>query len=343
MNSKLVAVAAAGFLVSVGVASAANNIIPRTIAMELFTASWCGYCPAADAAMEQIAEEEGSAGAVVIEYHVNDALSTGDGNVRDTYYGVTGTPTMFFDGVSKIVGAGGNMYSAYRQRFDGRRDYDPAIEIKLDGQMGANSWTVSGRLEVVEQIWQRGNPVARIFLTEDNLRAGNRDYNHVLRKTIAQIPLSGKKVGDVTTFSQSVDISGAWKLDDLNAVVVVQEDQFSEILGAKQLPEVVVSVQEDSYTVQRGSSLDFDIQLKNITTKSQSNRMWFKAFRNGNQVGPDPIFARQVTTQAGQTQDLSLSYGVGSGVRAGTYEVAVWLGPNADEPTEWDTFTVIVQ
>ncbi len=332
-----------GVACAAGSAQAAD-IIPRTVAMELFTASWCGYCPAADAAAEQLRTEEGRAGTVFVEYHVSDALSNSDGNLRQSYYGVTGTPTMIFDGISKVIGAGGDMYPTYRQRFDSRRNYSPMVDIRVTGDMTGNTWTIQGSVEVTEQIWQTGTPQIRIMLTEDDLTAGGRHYNGVLRDHVVDIPLNGKSVGSVTYINESFTPNASWKKDDLNVVVLVQETNYKEIIGAKRLSEVSMDVQGESYTVARGEHLQVPISLENISRNDQDLTIWMIAYRtNGHQVGPNPIYLDTYSIASGAAEEYMLDYPIPAGAPLGTYKVAAWIGTSMDDTLEWDTYSVTIQ
>jgi hypothetical protein len=67
-------------------------------------------------AIEKLAAELGPARLVVLEYHRGDGLSTGETNAMFTTYGVTGTPTIFFNGSNRIIGGGSDqyLYNAYK-------------------------------------------------------------------------------------------------------------------------------------------------------------------------------------------------------------------------------------
>jgi len=54
---------------------------------------------------------------------------------RTSYYGVSGTPTMWFDGAQSVVGAGStsSAYNAYHSAYDTRRDVATDVTIQLGG------------------------------------------------------------------------------------------------------------------------------------------------------------------------------------------------------------------
>ena len=71
----------------------------RVMLAELFTATWCGFCPYATDAINKLAEEYGSSLAV-LQYHPQDPDPFGneETDARIASYGIDGYPTMIFDG-----------------------------------------------------------------------------------------------------------------------------------------------------------------------------------------------------------------------------------------------------
>ena len=54
----------------------------RRVLAELFTATWCTYCPLAQAAIDSLVEELGPDTVVALKYHVNDGLTIPEGEAR---------------------------------------------------------------------------------------------------------------------------------------------------------------------------------------------------------------------------------------------------------------------
>ena len=274
---------------------------------------------------------------------MNDALSNNDGNARMSYYAITGSPTMIFDGVTKVIGAGGPMYNTYRSRFDGRRLYDPMVEIRLTGDMTGNDWNIRGLVKVTEQIWQSGTPQIRVMLTEDDLTAGSRHYNGVLRDHVVDIDLQGKSVGSTTVINHTFTPNAGWKKDDLNVVAFVQEPAYKEIIGAKRLSEVSTDEQGASYTVSRGDNLVVPISLRNISRNNENLKVWMIAYRmNGQQIGPNPIFQDNFSINSGVTDVYTMDFIVPNKAPIGNFQIAAWIGTDLDDTLEWDTYQVTI-
>jgi hypothetical protein len=72
-----------------------------------------------------------------VQIHIGDAYATTWGNARKAFYGVTGTPTAWFDGVLQCVGAYpsvGQQYGWYLGKFNGRNAYPTDIVMELSGE-----------------------------------------------------------------------------------------------------------------------------------------------------------------------------------------------------------------
>ena len=72
-----------------------------------------------------------------VQIHVGDGFATSWGNARDNFYGVTGTPTAWFDGVLDAEGAyqsNSQMYNWYRSKYLQRRGVATDVTIALTGE-----------------------------------------------------------------------------------------------------------------------------------------------------------------------------------------------------------------
>jgi hypothetical protein len=72
-----------------------------------------------------------------VQIHVGDAYQTEWGNERDAFYGVVGTPTVWFDGMLSCFGAQptvGQQYQWYREQYLARRAAPTDVTIELAGE-----------------------------------------------------------------------------------------------------------------------------------------------------------------------------------------------------------------
>jgi len=76
--------------------------VPRNkVIIEIGTGTWCQFCPGAAMGADDLVNN-GHAVAVV-ENHNGDTFTNTYSNARNTYYGITGYPTAFFDGLIPVL------------------------------------------------------------------------------------------------------------------------------------------------------------------------------------------------------------------------------------------------
>lgn len=87
---------------------------PRKVICENFTATWCTYCPDVANGLIMLMEEFPDT-CFSMQIHGGDAYATTWGNLRQTFYGVPGYPTVWMDGVLSQVGSYGSPAANYNQ------------------------------------------------------------------------------------------------------------------------------------------------------------------------------------------------------------------------------------
>ena len=102
---------AAGFIFS--------QQVPREkVVVEEATGTWWSFCPSA--ALGVAALVANGDPVAPIANHNGDPYANTYSNARNNYYGITGFPTVKFDGILQVVGASGNMYPSYKAKVDQR-------------------------------------------------------------------------------------------------------------------------------------------------------------------------------------------------------------------------------
>ncbi|MBA7621613.1 hypothetical protein ES703_28977 [subsurface metagenome] len=106
----------------------------RTVVVEIFTGTWCYYCPAGANGAEDLHEEHPGK-VLIVEYHVgaSDPFANNYVTPRYNLYGITGVPTAVFDGVEQVVGGGhtGSKFFTYNAIYNTRTAIEPPLEINL--------------------------------------------------------------------------------------------------------------------------------------------------------------------------------------------------------------------
>ncbi len=128
----LAAVLAAGLVILTSPSAPAQpQQQPRMVYHEMFTATWCVYCPSVRAVQTQLFALYPTQ-YIPVQIHQGDPWSYSWGNTRASFYGVTGYPTTVQDGILRRVGAFGD--STYINDFLSRRNVPTDVVLTLGGQ-----------------------------------------------------------------------------------------------------------------------------------------------------------------------------------------------------------------
>jgi len=153
-----------------------------------------------------------------------------------TYYGFSGTPTLWFNGTHKIVGAGSSAATGegYMGIIKGRY-FDPSpIQVEIDSfnsTTGAASVTVTMHSTTASLV----NEDFHIILIEDDPTVQTEPATHVTRAMYDDtITLTG--AGNTATFTTTFTIDPAWITNNLWVAAVVQNQSQEMIQAASSIP-----------------------------------------------------------------------------------------------------------
>jgi hypothetical protein len=229
------------FAASSPAADAASPAQP--VVVELFTAEGCPACPAADALLERLAQEQPVRGAevVALELHVDyfDRPGKVDPYAQPAFaarqaeyiraFGKRGayTPQLVVDGQREIVGAQerqtqeaiGDAARAPKAKVQVARDGDK-LSVSVDGLPAGGE-----RLD----LW--------LALTEDGLSAREgpaaaAGHGPVVRELRKISSIASGARGPMRFDEVPVALDSAWRRERVRAVVFLQRDKTLEILGA---------------------------------------------------------------------------------------------------------------
>ncbi|MCG2826413.1 MAG: Omp28-related outer membrane protein [Thermoplasmatales archaeon] len=208
----------------------------RVVLAELCTATWCGACPYATDALDQLANEYSSTKLAVLEYHPSgsDPFGNADSDARISYYSITGYPTCFFDGVEEVVGGGSSTYDTYKAKIEARLQVSTSLTIMVGGSLGSTSGSVNADITAVTTPTQ-SNLKIRLVIYEDNIsyNAPNGETNHrfVVRDVLSEESLTISS-GQSKDVSRTFTIQSGWNKNNLGVVVFVQSNTTKEVLQA---------------------------------------------------------------------------------------------------------------
>lgn len=214
--------------------------VPRRAAIEVFTATWCTNCPAADQAAEELAAELGDS-LTLIEYHPTfgsasvDPFGTAQTDQRFAHYGVSAPPVFICDGVARVAGAVPNLLAEYRQAAAGRLAKKSPASINLSGGLGTASASygvtvrseIEGRLDGLRLL---------LVLVEDSISYAAPNgvglHRQVARRLVPDHPGEAFSLASGAQHARngSITLEPSWVRERLGLAALVQDEATGEIL-----------------------------------------------------------------------------------------------------------------
>lgn len=230
----------------------------EAVVVELFTSEGCSSCPPADALLAELATRQplGTAEIIALEEHVTywdeygwkDPFSSSILTTRQYDYasslhnGNPYTPQMVVDGTAGFVGTRGG---TARQEIEKAAAIKKArVEINLVSQAQNNSAAFKISVEKLPSAAPKDTAEVILAITESGLhssvKAGENvgkelQHSPVLRE-LKVIGVMGKNGEEGFTGQPVVKLDSKWNLENLRAVVFVQEKKSRRILAAAMVP-----------------------------------------------------------------------------------------------------------
>ncbi len=180
--------------------------------------------------MDRIYDEQGPDKWVPVAWHVGGYFVTGEASARGSYYGVSGIPHMWADGVMSHRGAYTNneqMYAWYMSSFNMRRAVKAPLTITyLQKQYAGGKVMVKVKVDLEESI--AAGHVCHIVLWETNLSYSGRNFAYVERRATTK-DVTVTAANETQEIGTTFTLDGGWKLADLGVSVFVQDPTGKEI------------------------------------------------------------------------------------------------------------------
>lgn len=223
----------------------------RVVIAELFTATWCGYCPYAARALVRLQNEVGDS-LTIIAYHPSgsDPFYNSDAVGRANYYSIPGYPTCWWDGVGSVVGGSSSTYNQYRQWFNGRRNRQPFVEITLIGDYDPSNgqgWATARMKNIVDTTVTGMCHFAIVQSDTPYYWQGEDSLHWIERKMLpnysgTSVTIAPNETKEVT---QNFTVQSSWLRDKCYLTVFVQSTGYpKEILQAAEEDLVNLGVSE---------------------------------------------------------------------------------------------------
>lgn len=252
------------------------SAVPRNlVVVEIATGTWCGYCPgAAMGAHDLLANGHAVA---IIKNHNGDNYANTYSNARNSYYGVSGYPTAYFDGLNASVGGSAtqSMYSNYLPKVNARLQVPSKYEISAVGNAQGNDYTVMVTVSKPEADTNTGVKLHAV-LTQSNIpfNWGNQttvdNVNRLMSPNQNGTNIS-LETGEQTTETLTFTMNSAWDVNNCEMVFFLQNNTSKEILqGVKySLAELVGAYPVSHETINFpnqyvGGTTNFPIVIRNF-------------------------------------------------------------------------------
>lgn len=210
--------------------------VPRNkVIVEIGTGTWCQYCPGAAMGADDLIAN--GCEVAVVENHNGDDYANVYSNARNSYYGITGYPTAFFDGVLSVVGGNHtqSMYPSYLPKYNVRHAIQSSFTIEVEGtHTGFSQFNATVTVNKVSTSTST-NMALHFVVTESHIEEfwqGMDELNFVNRIMVPN--QSGTSVNFSGGNTQVVNLSftrqPAWVAENCEVVVFLQDLSTKEIL-----------------------------------------------------------------------------------------------------------------
>ena len=220
--------------------------VPRNlVVVEVATGTWCQYCPGAAMGCHDLLNNDHPV--AIIKNHGSDSFANVYSNARNSFYGVSGFPTAFFDGLNPTEGgsASNSMYSNYLPKVNARMQVPSHYTISAVGNQSGNQFQVSVTVTKPENDTNT-NVKLHAVLTESHIPFVWFNQTTVENVNRLMIPdQNGTAVnlntGESTTINLTFTPDASWNIANCEMVFFLQNMSTKEILqGVKySLPGLV--------------------------------------------------------------------------------------------------------
>lgn len=288
----------------------AQQVAKNYVVVEIGTGTWCGYCPGAAMGADDLVENGHDV--AIIENHNGDSYANTASNARNSYYGISGYPTAFFNGGLSVVGGSGttSMYPTYLTK------YNQAIAVMSDFSLSL-TYTKTGldysaTIEIDEPGDYTGtNLVVHLAYTESHIPQswqGLSELNFVNRGMYPDHN-GTDYTGGPAVINIDFTADAGWDNSTSELVAFIQDNDTKEILQADKI----------TLALPTGTNNVALEEINEIPDLCEGN--FVPSLRVKNE-GSDNITA------------LTIDYSVNSGATTGTFE---WTG----DPIEFNHSAVI--
>ncbi len=220
----------------------------KVVLVEVFAEEGCIYCPTALAAAEWL--DTAYADTVAVVQYIYPDLA--NGAWRLGYYGVSGYPTAWIDGVFEEVGGSLgdtlSVFNRYKTWVDYRVPIDPVLSIFVDSSgVEGDSGFVAARVRLEAGMAYQSPKVFAMLTHSHQWNDGRWNRFKFMGIVSGQYgdSLPIRDQGEEAPYFWKFYVKSEWNPDSMQVVVFVQDSATKEVLQAVQVPLGYVGVREE--------------------------------------------------------------------------------------------------
>lgn len=211
------------------------SAVPRNlVVVEVGTGTWCGYCPGAAMGCHDLLTNGHPV--AIIKNHNGDSYANTYSNARNSFYGITGYPTAYFDGLNASVGGSGtnSMYSNYLPKVNARMAVPAKYTLSAVGNANGSNYTLAVTVAKPEDDTNT-NVKLHAVLTQSNIPQVWFNQTTVENVNRLMVPdQNGTAItlatGEQTTVNLNFTMNTAWNAANCEMVFFLQNMTSKEIL-----------------------------------------------------------------------------------------------------------------
>jgi PKD repeat protein len=269
------------------VAAVFSQVTRDKVVVEVGTGTWCTYCPGAAMGVDDLIENGWPVAA--IENHNGDPFANAYSNARNSYYGISGYPTAFFDGGNSVVGGSHteSMYDSYWPKVQARMAVPSPVSIQVWGTHTGLNYNVT--VTVTKEAAISGpNPRLHLCITESHIVyawQGQTEVSYVDRLMVPD--QNGTELdfseSDVLEIPLTFSIQGTWSLPQLELVAFVQNNSSKEIFNGYKVKLAWMAPPPPplaaSFTSETSTCETYEVQYTDMSTGNPT--AWYWEFPGG--------------------------------------------------------------
>jgi len=243
------------------------------VVAELFTETWCSYCPVARAALRTMADNrEAYPYLIPMIWQGDGANASPNYTPRRTFYGITSFPTCRWCGTDNVVGGGSGTLGEYIAKYNQKVVAESPIDIFLsytvsDGIMHATATVVE---ESTPPNLSNPNVIFALTHNFDETQPGNY-FASVVR--YHQQAYDGPH-----SYTQDIELSPNWASENLILLVIVQNLSGNKLIYNAKPSNATTTPRPNNLIAYTGHSV---ISIKWDQPASEATILGFRVHRDG--------------------------------------------------------------